>query len=150
MRLVSINLYPGDHADPVHEAEEEEPGAVRGRVQDEAEAARADGAEAPQQLEDDAEPREDEAVQVARADVLVERGQRCGGGKEGIIDASVHHVVMDCRGHGMVAFSTHHTRTRWFTCSWIIVCYANVTSCKRTQHGYEVEREIDCSHHKFF
>ena len=59
----------------MHEAEEEEPGFVGGRVQDEAEAARADGAEAPQQLEDDAQPRQDEAVQVARPDVLVERGQ---------------------------------------------------------------------------
>ena len=36
----------------MHEAEEEEPGFVGGRVEDEAEAARADGAEAPQQLQD--------------------------------------------------------------------------------------------------
>ena len=66
-------LYPGDHADPVHEAEEDEPGVVGGGVEDEREAAGADGAEAPQQLEDDAQPRQDEAVQVARPDVLVER-----------------------------------------------------------------------------
>ena len=70
-----VYLNPSDHADPVHEPEEEEPGVVGGGVEDEGEAARADGAEAPQQLEDDAEPRQDEAVQVAGADVLVERGQ---------------------------------------------------------------------------
>ena len=75
--MSAAHLYPRDHADPVHEAEEEQPGVVGGGVEDEGEAARADGAEAPQQLEDDAQPRQDEAVQVARTDVLVERGQAC-------------------------------------------------------------------------
>ena len=50
---------------------------VGGGVEDECEAAGADGAEAPQQLEDDAQPRQDEAVQVAGPDVLVERRQAC-------------------------------------------------------------------------
>ena len=73
----STCLYPRDHADPVHEAEEDEPGVVGGGVEDEGEAACADGAEAPQQLEDDAQPRQDEAVQVAGPDVLVERRKAC-------------------------------------------------------------------------
>ena len=75
---------------------------VGGGVEDEGEAARADGAEAPQQLRDDAEPRQDEAVQVARADVLVERGQACKQEKqEGNFKIRLwHRDIKFCDCHG--------------------------------------------------
>jgi len=67
---------PEHHGDPVQGDHKEDPVRVDGGVEDEDEHPAGDRAQPPDELEDDSEPGEDEAVHVVLPDVLRERGER--------------------------------------------------------------------------
>lgn len=75
MEDVPRRYEPEEHAHPVEPDDEEDPVAVHCRVDGERHDPGGDGAQPPEELEDDAQPSEDELVDVLPANVLVEGSQ---------------------------------------------------------------------------
>ena len=72
---VSGRYEPEKHAHPMETNDQENPVAVDRSVDCKSHDAGRDGAQPPEELEDDSEPSEDELVDILAADVFVERRQ---------------------------------------------------------------------------